>query len=566
MRDRALQTAVLLLLSEEVERRFEPCCFSYRLGVDFSRAIEAISEFRDEGRQWAIRMKIESLCESIPRDSLFGALEESGVPRALIPLFKTWLATPVVEPNGEIVRAERGFPQGLPISSLLANLYLTFLDRAAVAEELKYVRYDDEMVVCCREREDLEEAESFLKNRLAALGLSFDESRTRKSSFETGFDFLNATFKGRAAIARSEPDCSGRDFKPPRSRSRLASLATPTVLTKTLYLQRQGSTLARKGRAFVVRYGTETLLELPLIDVDQIYVFGNVQLTTQATALCLENDSPVNLFSQRGKYYGVIRAPLRSAWAIKSAQVRFREDPEIRLAFAKKIVAAKIRNARALILRFGRNHPSDADEVAEPLRRMKTDLAVLNKATSLTQLLGVEGMAAKSYFEAFARCVRNPAFAFGGRSRRPPVDPINSMLSFAYSLVLYRIDANMAARGIDSTIGLMHESRGYSALAYDLLEEFRQPLADALVLKCVNDKLVAPTDFYYAEGDPQPCFLKDESRGKFLRAFETKLDDERSHPDSSVPADWRRVIDLQVCRLRRFFEGEIDVYEPLEVR
>ena len=566
MRDRVLQTAVLLLLGYEAERLFASCCYAYRKNRGIQHAYAEVGRFRDAGFQEVLRADIENFFDTVPREPLFRRLTQIDVDSAIVDLFRRWLAAAIVEPTGAIVNSDVGLPQGLPVSPLLANLYLTPLDHAAVDANLNFVRYADDLLLCCKTPEEVDAGAEFLRAKLDELGLRLSQEKTTKTNFATGFEFLGAAFLDDKIVVQPAPHPYEREFKPPKSRKRVAPLALPRVMTRTLYLQRQGSTLARKGGGFVARLGKQTLLEIPIVDVDQIYVFGAVQITTPAMGLCLENDVPLHLFSQQGRYYGVLRAPARSNLTVKAAQIRLYADQGARLAFGKKIVETKIRNSRTFLMKFVRRHPEVEERVAKPLERMKDFVDDVDKSESLAQLNGVEGMAARFYFEAFGNCLLSPEFSFCARIKRPPLDPVNSMLSFAYSLVLYRIDACMAARGIDSTIGLMHESRGYPALAYDLLEEFRAPLVDAFVLYCVNKKIVSPEDFYFAEGDPQPCFLKDESRPKFLKAFEEKLNDQRAHPDAVDAVDWRRVLDLQVCRLRRFFEGEVDSYAPLEIK
>ncbi len=338
------------------------------------------------------------------------------------------------------------------------------------------------------------------------------------------------------------------------------------TVSRALYIQTQGSTLAHSGGRFVVRKSSQTLFELPFVDVDLIFVFGAVQITTQTLGLCLEKEIPICLFSQKGKYYGVLRPPAKSNWALRRRQYALYEDENARLLFARRVVSAKIRNSRAFIMQRLRNRPDDDERVGLLLSRLKHYEKEVASVDSLASLLGVEGSAAREYFELLGRCVFPESFQFTKRSKRPPTDPINSMLSFGYSLVLYRIDSCMAARGLDSTIGLMHESRGYPALAYDLLEEFRAPIIDALVLKCVNEGIVSPHDFYYGEESPPACYLQDDCRARFLRAFERKLDDERTLPGVERKVDWRKTIDVQVARLCQYINGDFDAYAPLEIR
>lgn len=156
---------------------------------------------------------------------------------------------------------------------------------------------------------------------------------------------------------------------------------------------------------------------------------------------------------------------------------------------------------------------------------------------------------------------------FTHRNCRPPADPVNSLLSFAYTLTFYNIVSYLHARGLDPALGIYHEmSQGHPALASDLLEEFRAPVVDALVISVINRNQIGPADFHYAEGNPQPCLLRDEARARFLHAFEEKMSELHAHPDAAHPVDWRRTIDLQVCRLLRYIQGAVSEYRPFEIK
>ncbi|MDD3588040.1 MAG: CRISPR-associated endonuclease Cas1 [Thermoguttaceae bacterium] len=175
------------------------------------------------------------------------------------------------------------------------------------------------------------------------------------------------------------------------------------------------------------------------------------------------------------------------------------------------------------------------------------------------------------YFQAFATLIRSDAFVFSRREKHPSRDPVNSLLSLGYTILTHRIEACMAARGIDSRIGLLHESDRYPALASDLIEEFRSPLIDGLVLRLINQNMLTSDDFYFAdtdddEDDQGTCLLVSGARKKFLAAFESRLDQCHVHPDVEEEVDWRRIIDLQVCRLKSFLTGQSTEYVPVQIR
>jgi len=177
------------------------------------------------------------------------------------------------------------------------------------------------------------------------------------------------------------------------------------TISRALYVQNQGSTLAHSGGRFVVRKNSQTLFELPFVDVDLIYVFGAVQITTQTLGLCLEKEIPICLFSQTGKYYGVLRPPAKSNWELRRRQFLLYEDEKARLVFAQRVISAKIRNSRSFIMQRFRNRPDDDERVVLLLGRLKRYEKEVSSTGSLASLMGVEGSAAREYFELFGRCV-----------------------------------------------------------------------------------------------------------------------------------------------------------------
>jgi len=331
-------------------------------------------------------------------------------------------------------------------------------------------------------------------------------------------------------------------------------------MLRTLYIEEQGCRVGCHGSRIVVSREEKVLLDLPALHIDQIFVFGRAHLTTPFMTFCLARAIPVVFFSNRGRYYGVLQAVGGGNYVLLRAQMDLLGDPARRLDTARRMVCAKIANDRALLAQHLRNHPGrDLHKAVQALKAAEKRAA---NVKDLETLRGVEGAAAAAHFAGFSLCLPE-GVRFARRTRRPPTDPVNSLLSFGYTLVYYMIHSCLRARGLDPHIGLLHEPGGdHPALASDLVEEFRAPIVDALVLSLFNRGELSAADFCYEEGVPAPCLLRQESRPVFLRAFEEKMESQRAHPDVGHPVDWRRIIDLQVSRLRRFIEGKTTHYQP----
>jgi CRISPR-associated protein Cas1 len=331
---------------------------------------------------------------------------------------------------------------------------------------------------------------------------------------------------------------------------------------RTLYIQEQGSVLARDDERLVVKKEGEILLEVPAAKIDQIFVFGNCTITTPAMTYCLKEDIPIVLFSSRGNYYGIIDSPLGDNVSLHRQQFIRAADQEFCLATAKTIIAAKLHNSRLFLQRHQRRKQIPA--VATAIERLSEISVRLPRAATVEEVNGYEGAGAAQYFAALGQLV-DPAFQFSHRTRQPPTDPVNSLLSLGYTLLFYNLYALIVARGLHPYVGHLHLIRDrHPALASDLIEEFRAPIVDSLVLYLVNSKIFTPADF--SRLPDGPCLLKDAARKTFLRSFEQKMATQITHPHTGVVVDYRRCLDLQVSQMAEWIRGEVSAYQPMRIR
>lgn len=357
----------------------------------------------------------------------------------------------------------------------------------------------------------------------------------------------------------------------PLSEAAQADVAAPRAaravapFRRTLYIQEQGTILARQGERLLVKKGEDVLLEVPAAKVDRIFVFGRCSITTPAMTFCLEEEIPLVLLSSRGRYYGLLDSPVGDRVSLHRQQFARAEDEQFSLATAKSIVRGKLSNCRVLLQRHQRR--KGLDPVKAAIAEIDGILGRLPQAQTLDEVRGHEGHGAARYFDAFARLVQ-PDLGFTRRVRRPPTDPVNSLLSLGYTLCFYNLYALIRGRGLHPYVGHLHLMRDrHPALASDLVEEFRAPIVDSLVLYLFNAKILTAADFYRPKVEPAgACLLRDEGRKTFLKHFEQKMATAITHPHTGEPADWRRAMDLQVAHMRQWIVGEVTEYRPMEIR
>ncbi len=339
----------------------------------------------------------------------------------------------------------------------------------------------------------------------------------------------------------------------------MRQLLAPVADGMPLHVTVQGARVGVAYGEFVISERETELKRVRMAEVAHVALHGNVQMTAQAMSAALREGIPVCYFTYGGWFSGIARGLTHKHVQLRRAQFRVCEDAAASLAIARGIVRSKVRNQRTLLRRNGKL----VDELT--LREMARLADVAMSAESMSTLLGMEGMAAKLYFGSFSKMVRGGlAFDFATRNRRPPRDPVNALLSFAYALLTKDAVAALEAVGFDPFLGCFHQPRyGKPALALDLMEEFRPLIADSAVLMAVNNGEVDERSFVMkADG----CNLTSAGRRAFIATYERRLEHVIQHPIFGYKASWRRILEVQARLLGRHMAGEIPRYVPIETR
>ena len=413
VRDRVLQTAVARVLTPLFEAEFEDCSFAYRKGFSVDQAIRHVIRYRDAGFRWVVDADISAFFDEIDHTVLLSQLQELVKEPRLLALIRLWLEGELEE-DGQLSRIEKGVAQGSPISPLLSNLYLDHLDEALVGKNLRLVRFADDFLILCKDKARAEQALDLTEAVLTVLKLSLNRAKTRIVDFERGFRFLGVQFVRSLVLDCRYPEAEAVDpdrglphEEPVETKSvaptsdgdqpsalgmalaealaedrletapngeaegearasvvaigaeeKEAAEQTPSAghspRLQTLYLLEHGCTLGKEYERLVIRRGDEVLKEIPAIQVDQIMVFGNSQITTQAMNYCLLEKIPIVLLSSKGRYYGVVDSLDTDPVLLHRAQFARADDVAFCLAVAKDIVAGKLANMRLILRRYAR--------------------------------------------------------------------------------------------------------------------------------------------------------------------------------------------------------------------
>ena len=329
-----------------------------------------------------------------------------------------------------------------------------------------------------------------------------------------------------------------------------------------LYVQTPRARLRKKGERLVVESDGETV-EVPMIDVSQVALFGPVSVTTPALHALMRAEIPVSWFSTGGWFLGHTIGTGNGNVAVREAQYRAAFSKRRSLAFSRDLVAAKVRNSRTMLRRNWRAERG-TDGKEEALAGLKRVARRALHASDVQQLLGLEGEAAAIYFSCFEKMLATNAteeleeFSFTTRNRRPPTDPVNAMLSLSYALLARTLTTTISTTGLDPYMGLYHRPRhGRPALALDHMEPFRAILADSCVIQVVNNGEIKPNDFV---SNGPACSLKPAGRKALIAAFERRLEHITTHPLFGYRVSMRRLVEVQTRLLARHLQGEIVKY------
>ncbi|PKM10506.1 MAG: CRISPR-associated endonuclease Cas4/Cas1 [Gammaproteobacteria bacterium HGW-Gammaproteobacteria-3] len=360
-----------------------------------------------------------------------------------------------------------------------------------------------------------------------------------------------------------------------------------------VYVQAYKAKIAKKAEELEISIDDEKVQTARLLDTSQVVVMGNVYITTPCLQDLMKRDITVSWHSYGGWFFGHTVGTGHKNVELRTAQYRASFEDKTCLAIARNLVRAKIQNCRTLLRRnwraggrhegeqesgtdaadktaMGSDSPFPGESPDVLLEQLKALADKSQRAVDLQQLLGIEGAAAAVYFGAFDRLIKKPddsrqmSFDFNTRNRRPPTDPVNALLSFAYSMLVRTWTVNITAVGLDAYRGFYHQPRyGRPALSLDLMEPFRPIIADSTVLQVINNGEVRPTDFICAAGS---VALNEAGRKRFIAAFERRLSQEITHPLFGYKVNYRRLFEIQARLFGRYLLGELPDYPNFTTR
>lgn len=335
-------------------------------------------------------------------------------------------------------------------------------------------------------------------------------------------------------------------------------------LLNTLFVTTQGAYLSKTGETVLVNVEKETKLRVPIHNLGSIVCFGNVGCSPFLMGLCGERNVTLSFLSQHGRFLARVHGPVHGNVLLRREQYRRADDAGACEQVARAIVTAKVANCRIVLQRSVRDKPELAQTgITRAQEEMLSHLQELQNVEDMDRIRGIEGIAASAYFGVFDHLIaaNKDHFFFRERSRRPPMDNVNALLSFLYTLLVHDVESALEAVGLDPGVGFLHRDRpGRPGLALDLMEELRPYLADRLALSLINRQQVKASGF--AKQEAGAVMMDDDTRKTVLVAWQERKKEEITHPFIQEKMQVGLLPHVQAMLLARHLRGELEGYPP----
>jgi CRISPR-associated protein Cas1 len=333
----------------------------------------------------------------------------------------------------------------------------------------------------------------------------------------------------------------------------------------TLFVTTQGAYLSKEGETVVVRVEKQVRLRVPIHTLGGIVCFGNVLCSPFLMGFCAERDVAISFLSEHGRFLARVQGPVSGNVLLRREQYRRADDMDMSARIARSLLTGKIANSRAVLRRVLRDHPEKVDKISVEgaARKLAYSLENIQAGPSLDTLRGIEGESAHTYFRVFDHLIlsQKDGFTFRERNRRPPLDRVNCLLSFIYTLLMHDVRSALESVGLDPAVGFLHRDRpGRPGLALDIMEEFRPFMADRLTLSLINLNQVKEKGFTQSESGA--VLMDDETRKAVLVAYQKRKQEEIYHPFIGEKVTIGLLFFIQALLLARFMRGDLDGYPP----
>ena len=575
VRDRIVQRYLLQSIYPRLEKDFSKSSFAYRPGFSIYHAVERVMDRYGQRPSWVIKADIQQFFDNLSWGVLLGQMERLKVVPGQLRLIEQQLKAGIVL-QGQYVRPNKGVLQGGILSGALANVYLSEFDRRCLEIDIPLVRYGDDFVAVCDSYLQANRSLGMMHDWLEDIYLMLNPEKTRIIPPDEGFTFLGHRFEVQQVIAPVRKWVSQPKKKMAKPISRPPKVCNIVRRSKTkrkvntdeywrdgmttLYVTEQGAYLRVRHQQFQVLFERELRISVPASNISHVVLFGACTVSHGAVRVALQRRIPLLYLSNKGRYFGRLETTGQAKIDYLTAQVAKSQDEVFIRLQAQNIIVGKLHNSRKLLMRLNRRRKTEL--AVKAIKEIAALIKKVPQAETVESMLGYEGQGANLYFQAYGSLLKGD-FGFEKRSRRPPTDPTNSLLSLGYTLLSQNVHAMTEAAGLHTHFGNLHVPRpNRPSLVCDLVEEFRAMVVDSLVAYLINSNIYKPDDFTPPD-TRGGVYLHPDGLKRFLKHWEEKLQSETVHPHTGYKVSLRRCFELQVWEYAACMSGDRESYRPM---
>lgn len=591
LEDKILQRATTQIISPSIEQLLEESSFAYRKGFSRQSAARTISKAQKEGYKYVFKADINSFFDNVDWELLFKKLDVIFFNEPVLELIKKWVVQSV-EYNGKIIKRTKGLPQGLPISPLLANLFLDEFDEA-LQDDFKLIRYADDFLILCKTKEQLINAKAEADKVLDKLQLEFKDSKTETTSFDNGFFYLGYLFVKSLITEKKKNDYSGTPLKKVNSNYEIPAGSwlnsvnlnelkpieklTKPVEYKTeflhphlrdkhkipIYISNPELSVYLNDKSLIIQNKSDNSYKEKRIPIGKILflVFiGRARISLPAVIRLRHSGVPSFFLRSNGTLYLSIRAEQinYSLWQ-KQAELFLNND--FALPLAKSIISAQIHNYK-IIARRNLNVQANINDTLLQLAALENSVTI---AKNIDELRGYEGKSAAVFYSNIKKAI-DLKWNFISRTKHPPEDPVNVLLSIGFTMLYNHIAAALQFADLNPEIGFYHKPKPFHfALASDLVEEFRFIIISH-VLYLIHRNILTPEDFSYKENSKFPCVMKYEARKTFISSLEERLNEKITYDKNIDAVTYKHYFYIKAKMIKDLLNNPEAKYIPLRTK
>ncbi len=547
--DRLIYRALLQVMAPLWEPLFSAHSYAYQENKGVKQALDAAAEYIKAGNEWIAEIDIHSYFDNINHGLMLEKLKEKIDDEAIMSLLVGYIKCTVAE-EYDYHQKDKGLLQGGPLSPLLSNIYLNDLDQLLDKKGIFFCRFGDDINIYCPTSQD-----AFAMYESVAHHLKEVELLQLSTSKSGVFKALNRKYLGYTFEEKSGQIVARREKKAERTVYRDWYTTGITRVDRNYHLINNG-VLTKKDYTLLFE-SEDGKKYIPVETTDSLYVYSNTIFSTNFFEFVNKRGIGVSIIDKHGEKVGAF-IPQNNRRNIKTelSQLKVYDDEQARLELARRLEIASVSNLRANLKYYERR--KNSVELAEVIANISRFIQRLNEAPSINALMTIEAQARQQYYQAFNYILEDPDFIFRKRTRRPPEDPLNAMISFGNTLLYQRIANDINRTSLDIRIGIIHAAGSRpESLNLDLADLFKPIIVDRAIFTLINRKMLKRDDFVEVENDG--IYLSNSGKRTFIQEFENKLYQKITFDGGEHTYDY--VVKTEIQHLKNYFERG-DKYKP----